>query len=99
MTRRNIGVDAHFFAELDGQLSESRGPNGEPSASDFLVIELPTISDAFAEHFDEFLAVYPDRDDYRYLVVTGKLFKAALVVGQLIVDRSIVLISIDIDKA
>ena len=99
MTRRNIRVDPHFFAELDNQLSESRGPNGEPSASDFLVIDLPTISDAFAEHFDEFPAVYPDRDDYRYLVVTGKLVKAALVIGQLMADGSIVLISIDIDLA
>lgn len=98
MTRRNIRVDSQFFVELDDQLGESRGPNGEPSASDFLLIELPTISDAFAEHFDEFLAVYPDRDDYRYLVVAGKLFKAALVVGQLMADGSVVLISIDIDR-
>ena len=57
MTRRNIRVDAYFFAELDDQLNESRGPNGEPSASDFLVLELPTISDAFAENFDEFLSL------------------------------------------
>ncbi len=49
MTRRNTRVDPHFFAELDNQLPESRGPNGEPSASDFLVIDLPTISDAFAD--------------------------------------------------
>ena len=64
-----------------------------------MTIDLPTISDAFAEHFDEFPAVYPDRDDYRYLVVTGKLVKAALVIGQLMADGSIVLISIDIDLA
>ena len=50
MTRRSVRVDAQFFAELDAQLRELRGPGGEPSASDFLVIDLPTISDAFAEH-------------------------------------------------
>ncbi len=99
MTRRNVRVDAQFFAELDEQLHESRGPAGEPSASDFLVIDLPTISDAFAEHFDEFPSMYPDRDDYRYLVTTGKLVRAVLVVGQLVADGSIVLFSVDIDSA
>jgi len=97
VTRRIVRVDPHFFAELDSQLSESRGPDGEPSASDFLVIDLPTISDAFAEHFDEFPPMYPDRADYRYLVTTGKLVRAVLVVGQLVADGSIVLFSIDID--
>lgn len=99
MTRRNVRVDAQFFAELDAQLSGSRGPGGEPSSSDFLVIDLPTISDAFAEHFDEFPSMYPDRSDYRYLVAAGKLVRAALVVGQLVADGSIVLFSIDIDVA
>ena len=97
MTRRSVRVDAQSFAELDAQLRESRGLGGEPSASDFLVIDLPTISDAFAEHFDEFPAMYPDRDDYRYLAATGKLVRAALVVGQLVADGSIVLFSVDID--
>ena len=41
MTRRSVRVDAQFFAELDAQLRELRGPGGEPSASDFLVIDLP----------------------------------------------------------
>ncbi len=98
MTRRKVRVDTFFFAELDAQLSESRGPAGEPSASDFLVIDLPTISDAFAEHFDEFPPTYKDRDDYRHLVVTGMLVRAALVVGQLVDDDTIVLVSIDIDR-
>lgn len=38
---------------LDTQLRPDRGPNGEPSATDFLVIELPEIVDAFAVGFDE----------------------------------------------
>lgn len=99
MTRRNVRVDAQFFVELDAQLGESRGPGGEPSASDFLVIDLPTISNAFAEYFDEFPPMYFDRADYRYLVATGKLVRAVLVVGQLTADGSIVLFSVDIDLA
>ena len=43
--------------------------------------------------------MYPDRDEYRYLVTTGKLVRAVLVVGQLMADGSIVLLSVDIDPA
>lgn len=97
MTRRTVRVDSQFFIELDAQLGEARGPNGEPSASDFLLIELPTIAEAFAECFDELLHLYPERDDYRYLVAGGRLVYAVVVVGQLIGDDSIALFGIEID--
>jgi hypothetical protein len=96
--RRPVRVDSQFFTELDAQLGESRGPNGEPSASDFLLLDLPSIADAFAERFDQLPAMYPDREDYRYLVTTGRLVAAAVVVGQLVADRSVVLFAIDIDE-
>jgi hypothetical protein len=97
VTRRTVRVDPQFFAELDAQLGEARGPNGEPSASDFMLIELPTIAEAFAERFDELLSMYPERDDYRYLVAGGRLVYAVVVVGQLIDDDSICLFGIEID--
>ena len=97
MTRRTVRVDPQFFTELDAQLGEARGPNGEPSASDFLLIELPTIADAFAERFDDLLRLYPERDDYRYLVAGGRLVYA-VVVGHLIDDNSISLFGIEIDQ-
>ena len=43
--------------------------------------------------------MYPDRADYRYLVATGKLVRAVLVVGQLVADGSIALFSVDLDLA
>lgn len=73
MIRRIVRVDAPFFAELDAQLGQARGPNGEPSVTDFLMIDLPTIFDAFAEDFDDFPTLFSGRHDYRYLVTTGKL--------------------------
>ena len=42
-------------------------------------------------------SVYPERDDYRYLVAGGRLVYAILVVGQLIDDDSISLFGIEID--
>jgi hypothetical protein len=92
-------VDQSFFDDLDRQLGSERGPNGEPSSTDFLVIDLPTVVDEFAEHFDVLAVAYTDRPDYRVLVVGGTLVAAAVVVGQLLVDDSIVLLGIEIDLA
>jgi hypothetical protein len=95
--RRVVTVDSHFFDELDAILGPTRGPNGEPSTTDFLLSDLPSIADAFAERFDDLYPVYPDRDDYRFLVAAGRLVKAAVVIGQLVSDGSIVLFEIEID--
>lgn len=51
--RREVRVANSFFEELDSQLGPERGPNGEPSATDFIVIDLPRIIDEFARRFDE----------------------------------------------
>ena len=57
------------------------------------------MADAFAEGFEQLARMYPDRDDYRYLVSTGRLVRGAVIVGQLVLDGSIVLFGIDIDAS
>jgi hypothetical protein len=94
--RRPVRVDSQFFVELDSQLGETRGDNGEPSSTDFLLIDLPSIADMFATSFDDLPAMYEDRKDYRYLVTTGTLVTAAVIVGQLHADGSIILFGIEI---
>jgi hypothetical protein len=51
--RRVVRVSTDFFAQLDSQLGALRGPAGEPSATDFIVVDLPTIVERFAMHFDD----------------------------------------------
>lgn len=97
--RRTVRVDAQFFDELDSQLDEDRGPSGEPSSSDFLLIDLPPIAEAFAEGFESLPMLYSERTDYRYLVATGRLVAAALIVGQLTPDGTVALVSIELDLA
>ncbi len=53
----------------------------------------------FAERFDDLPTLYPDRDDYRYLVATGLLVRAATITAQLVADGSVVLFGVDIDLA
>lgn len=70
--------------------------NGEPSATDFLLLDLPTIAEAFALRFDQLPKVFDERDDYRVLSsLCGRLVCAALIVGQVDSDGSIELIAID----
>jgi hypothetical protein len=96
-SRRTVRVDQSFFDDLDRQLGSERGPNGEPSSTDFIVVDLPTVVDEFAENFDKLPSAYPGRSDYRVLVIRGILVAAAVVVGQVVANNSIVLFGIDLN--
>lgn len=98
-SRRVVRVDQSFFNELDAQLGPDRGPGGEPSSTDFLTFDLPTIVDEFAENFDQLRPAFDGRDDYRVLVSTGSLVAASVTVGQLLNDDTIVLFGIEIDPS
>ncbi len=50
--RRPVKVDERFLQLLDTQLGE-RGPNGEPSATDFLLVDLQPIAEQFATAFED----------------------------------------------
>lgn len=50
--RRRVRVGEAFFAQLDGQLGPDRGPEGQPSSTDFLVLDLPPVVDRFATDFE-----------------------------------------------
>jgi hypothetical protein len=49
------------------------------------------------EHFDTLPVAYPERPDYRVLVIGGTLVAAAVVLGQLVADDTIVLLGIELD--
>lgn len=96
-SRRHVRVDSSFFDDLDAQLGADRGPSGEPSSTDFLVMDLPTIVDRFAEDFESLALAYPGRSDYRVLVATGTLVATSVVIGQLVADDTVALMGIEIE--
>lgn len=96
--RRPVRVDPRFLEQLDEQLPDERGPNGEPSRIDFLRFELPAIEDDFALRFDELPEVIPGRPDYRQVITTGRLVAAIAIVGQLTSDGSVLLLGVELDR-
>lgn len=95
--RREVRATVEFFQDLDRQQPSDRAPNGEPSTNDFQTFELFEIVERFAVGFDDLPALIPGRDDYRALISTGVLVRAFTVVGQLVADGAIELISLDIE--
>jgi len=80
--RRHVRPLPEFFRSLDEQLTDERGPQGEPSRYDFLSLELPEIIEAFATGWDDLPQQIPGRPDYRILIGTGRLVPAYSVEAQ-----------------
>ena len=95
--RRPVRVDPRFLEQLDAQLGEERGLNGEPSRIDFLRFELPAIEDDFALRFEELGEVIPGRPDYRQIITAGRLVPGIAIVGQLTADDSVLLLGVELD--
>lgn len=97
MTRRQVRVTQAFFDQLDSQLGPERGPNGEPSATDFIALQLPAIIERFATDFDELPEIVPGVPAGRMLIAPGVLVLVVAVFGLLTDDDTIDLTGITID--
>lgn len=82
---------------LDEQLRPSRGPNGEPSATDFLVVDLPEIVEIFAAGFDGLALVTPEVASARVYVNAGSMVSIVAIYGLELIDGSVELIGVEID--
>jgi hypothetical protein len=102
MTRRVVRIAPEFFASLDSQLPNERGPAGEPTAAEFAASDLLDIVDAFATLWDELPMPIQGqgRSDYRDMILKVRLVPYVLVRGQISpVDGAVELIDIEIDLA
>ena len=97
MTRRVVRATPDFFAHLDSQLGDERGPGGEPSAADFQAYELLPIVEEFASGWEDLPELIPGRPEYRVLVKTGYLIPMISVVGQLAPDGAVALTELWVD--
>ncbi len=97
--RRVVRVSSAFFDQLDSQLRAERGAGGEPSAHDFVVIELPVVVERFAIDFESLPEALEGMPSVRMLLAPGLLVRAFAAFGTLLDDDSIELVGITIDDA
>ena len=95
--RRSVRVDPFFFDLLDQQLGEERGPNGEPSSGDFLLVDLPLIAEVFATRFETLAMPDSNRAEFRSFVTSGLLVPSVFVTGRLGSDGVVWLMSVRLD--
>lgn len=96
--RRTVRVAESFFEQLDGQLGADRGACGSPSATDFLVFELPTVVERFAEAFDGLPLTIDGVEGGRMLIASGLLVRYFVVYGVLATDGAIDLIGVSVEQ-
>lgn len=97
-SRRVVRVSTEAFEQLDRQLGVERGSAGEPSATDFIVVDLPTIVERFATRFDELPEPVEGVASLRAVIGTGEVVRAFVAYGLLLDDGVIELIGLDIDN-
>jgi hypothetical protein len=95
--RRIVRASSTFFDSLDEQLAAERGDQGQPSATDFLILDLPPVVERFATDFEALPEIVEGYSAGRMLIARGQLVRAFAVYGLLMDDDSIELIGVEID--
>jgi hypothetical protein len=96
VTRRQVRVTASFFDRLDEHLPPDRGADGAPSATDFLLHDLPTIIDLLAEDFLGRTSPVAKDPDIRVLIAAGVLVPFVSVYAVLAVDGAVEIIYVEL---
>ena len=88
-----------FFDQVDDLLPKHRGPNGEPSATDFIVIDLPPIVDQLATQLDSRPEIVEGLSSTRMVIGSGRLVARFVVFAVELSDGLIDVIGLDVDDS
>ena len=94
--RREVRVTQQFFDRLDDLLPQQRSPEGSPSATDFLLHEMPNIIETLATNFE--MATTPSdlEPDVRVLIGSGMLVPLLAVYAAIVDDGGVEIFYLDI---
>jgi hypothetical protein len=96
MTRRVIRFSGFFFDRLDDLLGDSRGLDGSPSSTDFLLYDLPPVCDLLAEAYEGQTMPFPvDSKDIRVYVGSGVLISRFALLMTLCVDGTVEVLDVE----
>ncbi len=97
--RRAVRVTQSFFDRLDELLPSDRTAAGGPSATDFLLHDLPALIDALALDFEASTHLVADREDLRVLIEVGALVGHVAVYAVLTPDDNVEIIYLEVEQA
>jgi hypothetical protein len=98
MTRRVIRFSGFFFDRLDDLLGDSRGSDGTPSTTDFLLYDLPPVCDLLAEDYEGQTMPFPvDSKDIRVYVGSGVLVSRFALLMTLDADDTVEVLDVEMD--
>ncbi len=94
---RAVRFTEEFFSHLDDLLPDGRSVEGEPSATDFLLFDLPPIRDKLARNFEgESLATQDP--EIRVYIGNGVLFRSVAVFARLAIDGAVEAVWLHLDS-
>ena len=95
--RREVRVSPSFFERLDELLPDERTPDGRPSATDFLLHELPSIIDLLATDYERVTLEVEEVPGVRVLVTAGRLVARVAFYVALAPDDGVEVIYLDVE--
>lgn len=97
--RRQVRVTEHFFVRLDELLPDSRTADGGPSATDFILHDMPAIIDRLADDYEGSTLPVDGTPQIRMLIAAGMLVPFFVVYATIAPDNAIEILYLDIDRA
>ena len=95
--RRQVRVSQTFFDRLDELLPEERSAEGFPSATDFLLHEIPAVIDRLAVAFEESTTPFVAGSDIRVLITAGVFIDLMAVYAVIANDGAVEIIYLEIE--
>ncbi len=87
-----------FFDQLDDYLGDQRGEDGSPSATDFLLFDLPRVRDLLAADFEGCTLPVPPGNDVRIFSGVGGLVQGFCLFAELSKDDAVEVLAIVFDE-
>lgn len=96
--RRQVRVTEHFFERLDDLLPDSRGADGAPSATDFILHEMPRLIDRLAEDYEGSTLRLDEIPQIRMLITTGMMVPYIIIYATTAADGAIEVLYLELDQ-
>lgn len=97
MTRRTVRYTEQFFDRLDLLLPSDRAPDGRCSSGDFLLWDLPAITERLAMAFEASTIPLPERPETFAVITTGRPISSFALYAELLDDGSVEVFWLDVD--